>query len=175
MGTDIHAFIEYRERNNGEDSWKSFSSDDLLLERDYTMFYILAEARGYAPNSFKAKGKIPINELSLFTRDSRFLFIIDFSEENIINLSDCTIEEAVKYKEDYGCCIYYEDNIPCWVDDPDFHTDTWLSFSEYEQALFYYKDYTKEMPLVCYMAAYKSMETFENAGYETRLVIFFDN
>lgn len=175
MGTDIHAFIEYRERNKEENSWKSFSYDELLLERDYTMFYILAEARGDAPNSFKAKGKIPINELSEFTRDSRFLFIGKFSEEFEKSLGNCTIEEAIQYKENYGCNIYYVDNIPRWVDDPDFHTDTWLSFSEYEQALFFYKDYTKKMPLVCYMVTYKSMEAFENAGYETRLVIFFDN
>lgn len=175
MGTDIHTFVEYKVKKEGKTSWESFSADAILLERDYTMFYIIAEVRSDAPNSFKAKGKIPIKELSVWVRDRRMELIGEYNEALGGSTADCTIEDAKRYKEKYGCRIHYVYKTPIWVDSPDYHTDTWLSFSEYEQALHYYRDYIKEMPPVGYLAVYEVMKVYENAGHETRLVIFFDN
>ena len=176
MGTDIHAFVEYKVKNEGKTSWESFSADEILLERDYTMFNIIAEVRDEAPNSFSAKGKIPLNELSVHVRHRRtYLIGVDCEETGKLEWGDCTLKDAKGYQKKNRCRIHYLGRHPWRVDSPHLHTDTWLTFSEYEQVLHYYKDYEKEMPPIGYLAVYEVMKVYENAGYETRLVIFFDN
>lgn len=151
-----------------------FSESELLLDRDYVMFHILAEARwSDSPNSFKPKGKIPIDELSVWVKDEITFYIRD--DDGYSSYRSCTLEDALRYKEEYSCEIYERDGKPYLVDDPDLHTHSWLSFSEYEQALKYYTDYTKKKPLVSYLAVYEIMKVYENENYETRLVICFDN
>jgi hypothetical protein len=175
MGADIHTFVEYKTKIRGKNSWQSFSADELLMERDYTMFYILAEVGWECPNSFKAKGKIPFNKLSSWVKNRRTEKIGEYDKEYGGCTGDCTIEDAIGYKEKFGCRIHYVNKVPYRVDSPDYHTDTWLTFSEYEQALKYYKDYTKEVPLKGYLALYEVMKVYHTAGYETRLIIYFDN
>jgi hypothetical protein len=165
MATDIHAFIEYRTNNSMK--WLSFTADEIILSRDYTLFCILAGVRGYAPYTFKAKGKLSFEELSIWVQDCRTLYI---GEEN-------SIEEALRWEKENDCRIYYSeiDKKSIFVDDPDWHTDTWLSLSEYEQALENYKEYTNKEPSSDYLAVLAAMKVFQNTGYETRLIIWFDN
>jgi len=139
------------------------------------MFCILAEARSEAPNSFKPKGKIPFNELSTWVRSQRTYLIGEYKEEYGGFSGDCTLKDAIRYQKEFDCRIHYVNKNPIFVDDPDSHNDTWLSYSEYAQALHYYEDYTKNSPPIGYLAVYAVMKTFNDAGYETRLVIWFDN
>jgi hypothetical protein len=130
------------------------------------MFYILAEARSYASHSFKAKGKIPFKELSIWARNRRTLYI-----------SDCGLNEALQWNKENDCRLHYLGTVkqPLFVDSPDFHTDTWLSFAEYEKALEFYKLETNKKPSADYLAVYAAMKVFEQKNYVTRLVIWFDN
>ena len=173
MGTGIHGFVEFRNKEKNEKEWHSFSYDELFLRRDYVMFYILARVRSHAPHSFKPKGKIPVDEISDCVKEARMFYIED--DIRYSSLRSCTLEDALEYKKKYGCRIYKRDKKPYLVDDPDYHTDSWLSFSEYEQALKYYTDYTKKKPFVDYVAVYEIMKVYENENYETRFVYFFDN
>lgn len=174
MGTDIHAFVEYQDKEDL--SWYSFSIDELILRRDYTMFYILSEVRGYAPNSFSVKGKIPFEELSASLQDIRTMLISKIDDE-YGEIGDCTLETAKKWQTEDNCRIHsLNSEIENWrVDDPDCHTDTWLSFAEYEQALHYYENYIHKAPFIEYLAVYAVMKTYQDAGFETRLVMWFDN
>jgi len=169
MATDIHAFIEYKEKNEAQ--WISFSADEILLTKNYTLFRILAGTSSQTPKTFKAKGKLPFYELSVWVRDCRTLYIGEDNERN------CTFEEALKWNKENDCRIQYSevDRKPIFVDDPDWHTDTWLSLIEYKQALKYYKDITNEEPSADYLSILAVMNVFHNTGYETRLVIWFDN
>ena len=176
MGTDIHTFIEYKVQNNKKVSWRSFSDGAFWLERDYTMFYILAQVRSEkTPKSFKAKGKVPFNQISNSVRDGRMASIGEYNEEYGGCIRGYTKEQAIEFKKKFGCRIQYICKNPYWVDEPDYHSDTWLTFSEYSQALQYYEDYTKETPPIGYLAVYEIMKVYENAGHETRLIVFFDN
>jgi hypothetical protein len=168
--------MEFKEKEK-KSHWLSFSADKILVERDYTMFYILAEARGYAPHSFKAKGKIPLNKLSGWVQNRRTIFIQDERDERDECYDACTIEEALDWQKRHNCRIHYSDSSkkPYRVDSPDFHTDTWLSFDEYEQALNYYRDYTGQEPLHGYLAVYAAMKLYHDSGFKTRLVLCFDN
>jgi hypothetical protein len=136
------------------------------------MFYILAEARSYAKYAFKPKGKLPINELSVWVKDKRIYMIWEYGGDRV-----CSLEDALKWNKEHNCRLHYEDSrqTPLYVDDPDGHTDTWLSFDEYGKALKYYKMETGEDISVDYLAVFEVMKVYEQANYDTRLVIWFDN
>ena len=156
--------------------WKSFSADNLLLERDYDMFSILAEVRGNIPFSFKSKGKIPLDDLSHWLVDKRTI-LIGKEIEDFETKGYCTLKTAKEWNKKYNCRIHQLNwKIKNWrVDSPDYHSDSWLTFQEYEQALQYYKDYMFASIPISYLSVYMAMKVFYEAEYEPRLVIWFDN
>lgn len=176
MGADIHVFLQYRGKTDNLLKWNSFSADEILFERDYAMFSILAEVRGTTPLSLKSRGKLPLNDLSHWIVDKRTLLINEEIEDYGVT-GDCTLETATEWKKKYNCRIHHLDSkIKNWrVDNPDYHSDTWLSFEEYGQALQFYTDYTGKSPEIGYLATYAAMKVYHEGGYEPRLVIWFDN
>jgi len=171
MGRDIHVFLEYKHKFRK--GWSSFSSGAIHLERNYFMFHIFygkgkpffGEDKSFF--CFEPKGKIPIEDLSTCARSKRI---------ELVGRSKRAQKNAFKWNEKFGCRLFYCSDGEIWsADCPDYHTDTWLAFVEYEKALGIYRQEIGDEPSADYMALYEAMEVFEQAGNETRLVIWFDN
>lgn len=184
MGCDIHVFIEYR--NNPEDrddtfnEWRNFGQE-FSPGRDYTMFSILAKVRGNFPKSFDRKGMVDFDTMGWRTKESALMRISEHKGED--EGYSVPIEVATKYNKRYGSKLYRGKNYNGFshVDHPDNHSFSWLTTSEYEQALDYYRELSTEYHWndtygVQYEALLSVMKTLEKNGeYIARIVFWFDN
>lgn len=178
MGCDIHAFVEYGRKRvdtygNEEVYWQNFGSE-FRLNRDYFMFGILSKGVRYdTPLSFEAKG-LP-EDINYVVQDNAYYFICDGTKEpGMVSL------KKAKTYEKCGCKIIYHNNEPMYVENPDWHSHSWLTTEEYEKAL-EYRDSAKgedgygyEVSPV-YKVLLSSMKQLEEYGYICRLVFWFDN
>jgi len=57
MGCDIHATMEYDKRYEGNDEWWCSFAKDIQIDRNYTLFSVLANVRNYSEEGIK-----PISE-----------------------------------------------------------------------------------------------------------------
>lgn len=122
MSCDIHAYIEYK----SHDSWRSFSSDELKLGRDYMLFALMAGVRlEYVTPVMPPRG-IP-DDLSWEAREDYHLQLIDGDERNLPEHC-CTREQAERYVK-YGSKRVVFDGIE-YVIHPDWHTPSWLTLDE---------------------------------------------
>lgn len=63
---------------------------------------------------------------------------------------------------------------PTWVTHPDWHSHSWLTTQEFEKAMEFYREkgnWTEPE----YEALLASMKRFEELGFESRVVFWFDN
>lgn len=201
MGCDIHAFVEYESDFYAGQSWRSFSSNQIRLSRNYAMFgamtagevrfkgldaEYLVEPRGYP------------DDASLDTNDNYHLYVCDRDtgdDERVTNF-----ENAVKWAK-WGSEIKvfrdgswvsipapedldqikleYENSSLMKITDPDAHTPSWLSTSEYVYAVEAADSVlngiqsTWDVPYLATIDLMKSLE--ENTGGEARIVFWFDN
>lgn len=198
MGCDIHAYLEYQPKNNGDCNYQCFGEIDLY--RNYLMFSIMAGVRGetvlFSPRGFPEKTSFRVT-------DDNFLFISDSKGEGF------TDAETAKRWVKYGSYYKYDINgNPAWVSNPDWHSHSWLTCSEFKQVLDKYVEleqqeweeieeerkkclmrFEKEIGKTDnflkdpyphniageYQALLACMENLESLGYETRLVFWFDN
>jgi hypothetical protein len=186
MGCDVHLFVEYIYKEELESaidtnkySWRNFGSK-FNLSRDYTMFSIIAGVRGSFDKSFPKKGMVPITSMGWRTQDEAVMRI---SESRTDYVNSVTIEEATKWNKRYGCKLYKlgNDDEFTYCDNPDNHSFSWLSSSEYEQALNYYKELSEYyhwngIYSLEWEAILSILKTLEKDGdFVTRIVFWFDN
>ena len=81
MGCDIHAFIEYREKDK---NWQGFSYQDINLGRHYGIFACLAGVRDYWDTDHPEPKGLP-DDMCSYTK-SEFLLYISKSLKDEHNL-----------------------------------------------------------------------------------------
>jgi hypothetical protein len=185
MGCDIHMFVEYankqrlkEQREENKSEWWNCFGGRLNPCRNYTMFGLLSKGvRSNFEEGFEPKGKLSRDNMSWEANDHAMYYISETEEEGSV-----TIETALRYQK-YGAKLYKnQDGEYTWVDNPDWHSHSWLSVEEYEKALDIYKknidDYSDEIvgiPLE-WRTILTLMKELEDGGEnEVRIVFWFDN
>lgn len=158
MGCDIHAYVEYRER----DRWSGFGGR-LNPGRNYEAFGILAAVRGDGPAIVEPRG-VP-SDMSWEATDDFYMHVVENDKdawEGAVKRS--TAEEWIQH----GASRWHTDGRR--ITHPDWHTPSWLTLPEYDAALARFSAREPE-----YRAVAAAMRELEACGYETRLVFWFDN
>jgi hypothetical protein len=187
MGCDIHMFVEYankkrlkEQREENKPEWWMCFGGKMNPGRNYTMFGLLC--RGVRSNfemGFPKKERLGIDEMSYETKSEMFQYI---SETPDFEGSTVNIETALRYQK-YGSKLYKDSNGEyTWVDNPDWHSHSWLSLDEFETALDLYKKIDdpylgvdSDVPLE-WRAILSAMKVLEDDGdNEVRVVFWFDN
>lgn len=162
MGCDIHLFIEHKINDN----WWCFGGE-INPGRDYGIFANLCGVRNY--------GEIkPITDLRGFPNDASWKAVDKYTLgiDNDINCdcgSYCSKEQAEQWCK-YGSKMYDENR----VIDPDSHSASWANSDELEKVLDICKKYDRGID-TRWLAVLKILRHFEEAGYESRIVFWFDN
>lgn len=172
MGCDIHAYVEYRNKLTGDHDDQDASWDcltgQLSLPRYYNVFGMIAGVHGNK-SLFEPKG-IP-EDMGWQAQEDWWIYIDDKPEGQ----EECDCENIVSLKtaqqyETYGSRILYHKNgKPYRVEHPDWHSATWLTTSEFNEAL----SHTDSAP--AYKAVLAMMESLESNNQEARIIVWFDN
>lgn len=204
MGCDIHIYIEYRNRKVEFDGYKhNWSSHGGRINpgRNYALFALMSDVRNYdeLPVSISPRG-MPDDAAYHATYDSRMYISEDCGENNV------KMERAEAWVTSGSSkFIYGKDGNPVWVTNPDWHSHSWLTTSEFENILNKYleletgwhnervkeheqfvkrqnvkpESWAYEPPSMNieprYQVVLASMKRFEELGYDARIVFWFDN
>lgn len=178
MGADIHAYLEYKEKNSNY--WRSMTSN--YGSRDYLWFAIVAGVRDYEGNQvFEPKG-IPEGSLSSEVHSSYWRYITEDDNEYMEGrTSRARAEEWIEKK--YSIGKYNDAGKLTHVSDPDDHSHSWFTKDELLLAIDAYKDKANKYEYfdgrtpqpVEWIAVAAAMVAFEALDYECRLVFWFDN
>jgi hypothetical protein len=207
MGCDIHLYIEYKSKkpryDGRESNWASFGNR-INPGRNYAMFGLMANVR----NCY-SDGKLPVlveprgmpDDVYYSTADDNRMYISEDECENYVTME--TAEGWVKSGS--STFINNKEGKPTWVTNPDWHSHSWLTTSEFENVLNKYLElesgWYKERvdthykmverlniqpsswmyaPLdmdiePTYQVVLASLKRFEELGYDARIVFWFDN
>ncbi len=193
MGADIHMYVEYTDKetlekfNRGEKNsrgelikpyWRHFGGK-INPGRDYWMFGFLSKGvRSDFSNGIPPKGLPPFDELSYHSRNDSVCYITDNPDTDG---NSVTLETALRWSEGGRYkIINNREGTPTWVEHPDWHSHNWLTTEEYETAINNYiieceKSGEIDTPPIEYMAILSAMKTFDENGYVSRVVFWFDN
>jgi len=206
MGCDIHLYIEYKSKKTEfdgyETGWQS-SGGRINPGRNYAMFALMADVRNYGDNKLpvlvKRRG-MPDDAGYTATDDSR-IYISDVPSSKYVSM------ETAKSWVESGSSKFINDNDgnPTWVTNPDAHSHSWLTTSEFESVLNKYfeleagwhkvrvEEHNKMVereniqpdswayapPSINdepeYQVVLASLKRFEELGYDARVVFWFDN
>jgi hypothetical protein len=208
MGCDIHLYIEYKAKKPAFDGyvpkWQSFGGR-INPGRNYAMFGLMADVRNHYSD-----GNLPVlveprgmpDDAAYYAKYDNQLYICENpTEENDVNAEKAKrwVEQAVsKY-------INGHDGKPTWVTNPDWHSHSWLTASEFESIINKYleleagwhkervdehNEYVKKENIQpdswaydppsmndepSYQVVLASLKRFEELGYDARVVFWFDN
>jgi len=207
MGCDIHLYIEYKSKKtefDGYDSgWQSFGGR-INPGRNYAMFGLMANVR----NCY-SDGKLPVlveprgmpEDAGYTATDDNRIYISETESEDYVCM------ETAKRWVNSGSSKFINDNDgnPTWVTQPDWHSHSWLTTSEFESVLNKYleleagwhkvrvEEHNKMVKEVNiqpdswayappsindepeYQVVLASLKRFEELGYDARVVFWFDN
>jgi hypothetical protein len=205
MGCDIHLYIEYKSKKTEfdgyETGWQS-SGGRINPGRNYAMFALMADVRNYGDNKLpvlvKRRG-MPDDAGYTATDDSR-IYISDVPSSKYVSM-----ETAKSWVNSGSKFINDKEGNPIWVTDPDAHSHSWLTTSEFESVLNKYleleagwhKERVEEHNKMVereniqpdswayappsindepeYQVVLASLKRFEELGYDARVVFWFDN
>jgi hypothetical protein len=207
MGCDIHLYIEYKSKkpryDGSESNWASFG-DRINPGRNYAMFGLMANVR----NCY-SDGKLPVlveprgmpDDANYSTADDNRMYISEDEGENYVTME--TAEGWVKSGS--STFINNKEGKPTWVTQPDWHSHSWLTTSEFENVLNKYLELESgwhkervdthnkmverqniqpdswvyappDMDIEPeYQVVLASLKRFEELGYDARIVFWFDN
>jgi hypothetical protein len=207
MGCDIHLYIEYKSKkpqyDGRESTWHSFGKS-INPGRNYAMFGLMANVR----NCY-SDGKLPVlveprgmpDDATYSTADDNRIYISETESEDYVCM------ETAKRWVNSGSSkfINNKDGNPTWVTQPDWHSHSWLTTSEFESVLNKYleletgwhkvrvEEHNKMVereniqpdswayapPSINdepeYQVVLASLKRFEELGYDARVVFWFDN
>ena len=209
MGCDIHLYIEYKNKkvafDGYKDNWHSFGQR-INPGRNYAMFALMANVRNHYSD-----GKLPVlveprgipDDAEYYSSGDDRIYI---SEEKYDGEHSVTMERAKSWVESGSSkFINNQKGEPTWVTDPDNHSHSWLTTSEFETIINNYLEleagWHKERvdthnKMVAkeniqpsswmyappamndepeYQVVLASMKGFEEVGYDARIVFWFDN
>jgi len=176
MGCDIHCYVQYKNKNEGDGWWSDFGGR-IPPGRNYAMFGVLAGVRvHFPPKHFDPKGVLPIEKQSWTVRDDLYLVITEDGKGH----HEATLEDAKRWSRE-SQLIKNEEGKPIRVLHPDWHSHSWMTTEEYEKALKWYKEYAKidgitgGIPFE-YKVILRLMKILEKNGKNDVLLVFwFDN
>lgn len=157
MGCDIHLFVEYKRKEDKQ--WWNFGKQ-FLPGRNYSIFGRMAGVRGTDEPISEPRG-IP-KDVAWTTEEENTLFVTDEKKEESGYVDKETAQKWIKE----GLSEKYDEHR---ITHPDWHSHSWLNKNEFAEAI---KEYKGEEQ---YMAILAVMDFFETAGYECRVVFWFDN
>ena len=207
MGCDIHLYIEYKSKkpqyDGRESTWHSFGKS-INPGRNYAMFGLMANVR----NCY-SDGKLPVlveprgmpEDAGYTATDDNRIYISETESEDYVSM------ETAKRWVNSGSSKFINDNDgnPTWVTQPDWHSHSWLTTSEFESVLNKYleletgwhkvrvEEHNKMVereniqpdswayapPSINdepeYQVVLASLKRFEELGYDARVVFWFDN
>jgi hypothetical protein len=207
MGCDIHLYIEYKSKkpqyDGRESTWHSFGKS-INPGRNYAMFGLMANVR----NCY-SDGKLPVlveprgmpEDAGYTATDDNRIYISETESEDYVCM------ETAKRWVNSGSSKFINDNDgnPTWVTQPDWHSHSWLTTSEFESVLNKYleletgwhkvrvEEHNKMVereniqpdswayapPSMVdepeYQVVLASLKWFEELGYDARVVFWFDN
>jgi len=206
MGCDIHLYIEYKSKKTEFDGydpgWQSFGGS-INPGRNYAMFALMADVRNYGddklPVLVKRRG-MPDDAGYTATDDIR-IYISDVPSSRYVST------ETAKSWVKSGSSKFINDKEgnPMWVTDPDAHSHSWLTTSEFEsilnkylelQSVWHKKRVEEHNKMVKeeniqpdswayappssndepeYQVVLTILKRFEELGYDARVVFWFDN
>ena len=206
MGCDIHLYIEYKSKKTAFDGynpgWQSFGGS-INPGRNYAMFALMADVRNYGddklPVLVKRRG-MPEDAGYTATDDIR-IYISDVPSSRYVST------ETAKSWVKSGSSKFINDKEgnPMWVTDPDAHSHSWLTTSEFEsilnkylelQSVWHKKRVEEHNKMVKeeniqpdswayappssndepeYQVVLTILKRFEELGYDARIVFWFDN
>ena len=206
MGCDIHLYIEYKSKKTEfdgyETKWQS-SGGRINPGRNYAMFALMADVRNYGDNKLPVlvKRRGMPDDATYSTADDNRMYISEDEGENYVTME--TAEGWVKS----GSSTFINNNEgkPTWVTQPDWHSHSWLTTSEFENVLNKYLELESgwhkervdthnkmverqniqpdswvyappDMDIEPeYQVVLASLKRFEELGYDARIVFWFDN
>jgi hypothetical protein len=207
MGCDIHLYIEYKSKkpqyDGRESTWHSFGKS-INPGRNYAMFGLMANVR----NCY-SDGKLPVlveprgmpEDAGYTATDDNRIYISETKSEDYVSM------ETAKRWVNSGSSKFINDNDgnPTWVTQPDWHSHSWLTTSEFESVLNKYLEletgwhkvrvdehnkmvereniqpdsWAYAPPSINdepeYQVVLASLKRFEELGYDARVVFWFDN
>lgn len=173
MGCDIHMYVEYTKSDLTPEQRKKYGwgswGGRINPGRDYELFGLLADIRGGSA-IFPPRG-LP-DGLGFYSRwDSHMLI-----SENTVEPNFCTLKQAQEYAK-WGAKIHNDvHGKPMFVDNPDWHSHSWLNTIEFEHVLNARKLGEYGPADIDYYALLSAMKTLEeNGSRESRVVFWFDN
>lgn len=204
MGCDIHCYVEYKRKD--QDSWRDFGKR-INPGRNYWMFGMMAGVRLEVPPVVEPRG-IP-NDLAYAAFDDWAIYVSDTQQE-ATSSDGGTYSYSKAHAEDdvaKGYCQWVArgSQEKSFVTNCDWHTPSWLTADEFEQAIGGYlvksgfqigklrlcapetmsalaeqktQDVQDENALRYieeYWAILAAMRCFELQGLDSRLVFWFDN
>lgn len=165
MGCDIHTYVEYGKKDEeGKIRWRNFGGR-VNPGRNYFLFGTLCKGvRSDLEHGFSQRG-LPEDMAYASKNDSR-LFISEHEGDG-----NCTLERAMTW-ESHGCKITNNEFAePVFVEHPDWHSHSWLSYEEFDKALaLYYEKAELKFKEPEYEALLASMKKFIELGFECRIV-----
>jgi len=205
MGCDIHLYIEYKSKKTEFDGydpgWQSFGGS-INPGRNYAMFALMADVRNYGddklPVLVKRRG-MPEDAGYTATDDNR-IYISDVPSSRYVSM-----ETAKSWVNSGSKFINDKEGNPMWVTDPDAHSHSWLTTSEFEsilnkylelQSVWHKKRVEEHNKMVKeeniqpdswayappssndepeYQVVLTILKRFEELGYDARVVFWFDN
>lgn len=159
MGCDIHLFIEYK--TEGFDRWSPFGGK-INPGRYYGLFAKFAGVRNYYGIKAISEPRGLPEDAGWRAKSENQLYISNTESEG-----HATPEQAKKWV-DAG---YSEIHDTHWVTNPDWHSHSWLTPNEFEQAL----NEIKPEKAFEYFVVLDALRSFEKQGCQARLVFWFDN
>jgi len=192
MGTDIHMYIEYTDKQRLEETRKKKAEGDTTVNeywrtfggcinpgRNYSMFGILSKGvRSNYPNGTERKGLLPYDDMGYSAADDAYIRIANEGTKPSDN--EVSLEQAQKWASgSWPETIIYRNGVPRFVTHPDWHSHSWLTTEEYEKALVNYKTLSEDVSWgepIEYKALLAAMKVLESTGdYVARVVFWFDN
>jgi hypothetical protein len=166
MGCDIHLYTEYK--RPGATRWISFGKR-LNPGRIYGLFAALGDVRndyGYTP--IAAERGLPEGVGSEARSDNMYWITDGEAGEDEVT------REKANYWVENGYSEIVEEK---WVTNPDWHSHSWATVDEFEQAIneVFLKDGSWRGDYIEYLAVLASMKEFIKHGCECRVVFWFDN
>jgi hypothetical protein len=180
MGCDIHTYVELADGTKDKPYWRNFTRNG--GERDYLMFGILAGVRVEDEQLFEPKG-LPEGELGYWTEDDYWLHVAPEKNPEWADTENWISREKAEKYIGYGSKADMKDGVLKRVSHPDYHSHSWLTADEFEQAIKRYSEVVgkyypvgqrSEAPLE-WRAMLAAMRCAEAGGDLARLVFWFDN
>ena len=157
MGCDIHCYIEYKSPNT--EGWSDFGGR-VNPGRNYDLFGKLAGVRRSEVTPVVEPRGLP-EDISYAASSDAWIYVSSTGSGE----GCCTQEQAERW---VGWGARYRDPEKMFISNPDWHTHSWLTTDEYAAAI----EGSSEPEYAAILAA---MRSFEENGFQARIVFWFDN